>query len=112
MNRQLNSYLNEILNEKIIYSDYPLLIYWELTRACDLVCKHCRANSIKNLEPDELKTDQIFKIIDDIKSNFANHTVIVFTGGDPFKRYDLFDIIEYASYKGVKFALAPSATPL
>ncbi len=103
---------NSILNEKIIYKDYPLLIYWELTRACDLVCKHCRADSIKTPEPQELKTYEIFQIIEDIKTNFSNNSIIVFTGGDPFKRNDLFDIIEYTSKKGVKFALAPSATPL
>lgn len=101
-----------MLNNKIIYKEYPLLIYWELTRACDLVCKHCRANSIKELEKDELPTNKIFEIINDIKENFSPQTVIVFTGGDPFKRNDLWDIIEYTHNKGVKFALAPSATPL
>ena len=100
------------LNKKIIFSEYPLLIYWELTRACDLVCKHCRANSIKNPEPNELNTNQIFKIIDDIRENFSKNTTIVFTGGDPLKRNDLFEIIDYTRKKGVRFALAPSATNL
>lgn len=103
---------NELFNKKIVYDEYPLLIYWELTKACDLACKHCRANSIKFPEKEELSTKEIFAVIDDIKNNFSNKSVIVFTGGDPLKRKDLWEIIEYTFNQGVRFALAPSATNL
>ncbi|MFN3995237.1 MAG: TIGR04053 family radical SAM/SPASM domain-containing protein [bacterium] len=108
----INMTYNELLNKKILYNDYPLLIYWELTRACDLACKHCRANSIKFTEKEELSTQEVFAVIDDIKQNFSNKSVIVFTGGDPLKREDLWQIIEYTFSQGVRFALAPSVTPL
>ena len=38
--------------------------------------------------------------------------IFVFTGGDPLKRKDVFELIRYASDKGVKVAVTPSATPL
>lgn len=103
---------NGLFGKKIIYSDYPFLIYWELTRACDLVCKHCRADSIRFPENNELSTEKIFRVIDDIKENFSSRSIIVLTGGDPIKRQDLWQIVEYINSKGLRFALAPSATPL
>ena len=38
------------------YDDSPRLVYWELTRACDLACRHCRAEAIPQRHPDELET--------------------------------------------------------
>jgi radical SAM protein len=38
--------------------------------------------------------------------------IFVFTGGDPMKRQDVFELIRYAAAKGVHVALTPSATPL
>ncbi len=38
------------------YADSPWLVYWELTGACDLACRHCRAEAIPQRHPDELET--------------------------------------------------------
>ncbi len=93
------------------YDRQPLLIYWELTRSCDLACKHCRAEAIFQRSPHELSTQQCFETIDDIK-NFGKKPSphIVFTGGDPLKRPDLPKILRYTRNQGLGFSLAPSAT--
>ncbi|HWQ68546.1 MAG TPA: radical SAM/SPASM domain-containing protein, partial [Patescibacteria group bacterium] len=43
--------------DHLVFAEAPKLIYWELTRACDLVCTHCRAEAIAARDPFELSTE-------------------------------------------------------
>ena len=87
------------------------MFYYEVTRACDLVCKHCRASAQENAAPDELSTETALKLLDDV-ARFPRKPTICFTGGDPLKRSDLFTLIQHATELGIGSALTPSATPL
>ena len=89
----------------------PLMFYYEITQACDLVCKHCRASAQEEPHPDELDTSQSLALIDQVAS-FPLPPMLVLTGGDPLKRPDLFDLIGHAVGRGLQVALTPSATPL
>jgi MoaA/NifB/PqqE/SkfB family radical SAM enzyme len=81
-----------------------------MTQACDLKCKHCRANSRTLRHPLELSTAEAFHLIDQIA---AMHVpLFVLTGGDPLKRPDLLAIVQYACRRGVRTSLTPSTTPL
>jgi radical SAM protein len=88
----------------------PFLAIWEVTQSCDLACKHCRAAAQPIAHPDQLSTAEGKKLIDDIATMHV--PIFVFTGGDPLKREDVYELITYAAEKGVKVALTPSATPL
>lgn len=90
----------------------PLLVFWETTKACDLVCKHCRAEAIKEALPGELNTEEAERLIDDVASFGKPSPILIFTGGDPLKRRDLWHLLEYAHSQGVRLAIAPSVTPL
>jgi len=92
------------------YDETPFLAIWELTQSCDLACKHCRAAAQPIAHPDELSNAEAKKLIDQIAD--MNIPIFVFTGGDPMKRKDVFELIAYAAGKGVQVALTPSATPL
>jgi radical SAM protein len=87
------------------------MFYYEVTQACDLVCKHCRASAQEKAADDELTTKLSMRLIDQVAS-FPRKPHIVFTGGDPLKRADLFMLIRYAAQKELSVALTPSATPL
>ncbi len=89
----------------------PLMFYYEVTRACDLVCKHCRASAQEKAAVDELSTGEAKRLIEQVAS-FPRKPHIVFTGGDPLKRNDLFSLIGYARELGIPPALTPAATPL
>lgn len=89
----------------------PLMFYYEVTRACDLVCKHCRASAQENAADDELPHDDAMKLLEDV-ARFPRKPTICFTGGDPLKRPDLFELIRHATELGIGSALTPSATPL
>jgi radical SAM protein len=93
------------------FDEAPLLVIWETTQACDLECVHCRASAQPGRNPGELSTEEGKKLLDEIKS-FGNNTLMVFTGGDPLKRPDLFELMDYSVKLGLRTNVSPSATPL
>jgi len=89
----------------------PLMFYYEVTLACDLACKHCRASAQESPHPDELSTAQAKALLDQA-AGFPRRPTLVMTGGDPLKRADLPELIRHAAAVGLQPALTPSATPL
>lgn len=96
-----------IQSEAIPYSDAPRIVIWEMTRACALACRHCRADAIPSRNPSELTTPEAFALVDSIA---AQRPLFILTGGDPLMRGDVFKIVEYATNKGLRVAVSPSAT--
>ena len=92
------------------FDQRPFIVIWETTQACDLSCVRCRACAQPLLSPLELSTEEAKRLIDEVAALEA--PVFVLTGGDPLKRPDLFELVEYASTHGVRISLTPSATPL
>ncbi|MFP4058597.1 MAG: radical SAM protein [Candidatus Brocadiia bacterium] len=86
------------------------MIAWELTRACNLVCRHCRAAAVDRPTADELTTDECLRLVDDIAA-FARPTVIL-TGGEPLLRGDLADIARHATRRGLRAVAALNGTLL
>jgi radical SAM protein len=92
------------------FDQSPMLVIWEVTQACDLACVHCRASALPDRSPKELTTEQGYRLLDEIRS--FGEPLMVFTGGDPLKRPDLYDLIRYAVKIGLRTNVTPSATPL
>lgn len=88
----------------------PFTIAWEVTRACAFACRHCRAEAQPRRDPNELATEEAFRLIDEIK-NFGD-PILVVTGGDPMMRRDLFDLMSYAVQRGLRTSLTPTTTRL
>ncbi|GAB2700194.1 TIGR04053 family radical SAM/SPASM domain-containing protein [Thalassiella azotivora] len=88
----------------------PFTIAWEVTRACAFACVHCRADAQSRRDPAELTTEEGYRLID----RFAafGSPILVFTGGDPMMRKDLFDLIAHADAAGLRCSLTPTATVL
>jgi len=101
------------IKKPYVYAQNPVMIYWEMTRACDLACKHCRAEAISQRHPLELTTKEAKVLLTQLKE-FQGHPVphLVMTGGDPLKRPDLFELITYGINLGLNISLAPSGTNL
>ena len=88
----------------------PFIVFWELTRACALACRHCRAEAQPQRHPDELTSEEGLRLLDDI-ARFGS-PLLVITGGDPLTRRDLTEFVAYGALKGLRVSLAPSATRL
>src|ERR1039457_4525933 len=101
--------MNPLINA-IDFNERPFIAIWEITQACDLACVHCRASAQPDRHPKELTTAEGKHLIDQIAN--LKVPVFVFTGGDPLKRPDLFELICHARTMGVRVSLTPSATPL
>ncbi len=95
--------------EKIIPQGLRL-IAWELTKRCNLACKHCRAEATKGPAGNELTTGEIKGILDDIVS--FSHPIIILTGGEPLLREDLLEIASYGTNLGLRMVLATNGTLL
>ena len=93
----------------IDFHQSPFLVIWEVTRACALKCLHCRAEAQYRRDPRELTTEEGKALIREIRDLGA--PLLVFTGGDPLMREDLFELAEYAKGQGLIVSLTPSATP-
>lgn len=100
-------------DRKMVVADFdqaPFTIAWEVTRACAFACVHCRADAIPQRDENELTTEEAFQLVDRL-AEFGS-PILIFTGGDPMMRRDLFEIIRYAADKGLRCSLTPTATAL
>jgi radical SAM protein len=93
------------------YSQTPVNVYWEITRACALACRHCRAEASPNADPNQLTFDEGVALLRQIKDFGAPLPQLILTGGDPLSRPDLFDLIDEAHKLGIGISITPATTP-
>src|ERR1035437_173213 len=91
------------------YSRNPMLVYWEMTQACGLACRHCRAEAISTPSPDELNHAESMNLLQQLAS-FDTKPHLILTGGDPLERTDLYEIIDEARRLGLTVSVTPAAT--
>jgi len=96
---------------RLDFAKRPMLVFWEITRACLLACKHCRASATEGALPGELTTAEGFDLIDQVAGFGRPYPILVLTGGDCLLRADVFDLVKHARDLGVPVALSPSVTP-
>src|SRR6476659_1346853 len=84
------------------------LVFWEVTKGCNLRCIHCRATATELSSPTDLSTRAALGIIDQIAA--AANPILVLSGGEPLYRSDIFQLARYATDKGLRVALATNGT--
>lgn len=94
---------------KIDTTQRPFVLIWELTQACELACKHCRADADILRHPDELTTDEGKRFLDDAR-RFGDGQLVVLSGGDPLARNDTVNLVNYGTDIGLRMTLTPSGT--
>ena len=99
------------VGRRFTFERAPQRVYWELTRACDLACRHCRAEAIAARHPAELTTAEGLRLLEGLAAFGDPKPHLVLTGGDPLTRPDLFVLIGAAQALGIGVSVAPSATP-
>jgi len=92
------------------YARNPMLVYWEMTQACALACRHCRAEAMPAPAPGELSGAESRDILRQIATFDAPLPHLILTGGDPLKREDVYDLIDEAKALGMTVSITPSAT--
>ena len=85
------------------------LLFWESTAACNLACIHCRRLDVsRTLCKDDLTTAEAQAMIGSLPE--TGKPIVVFSGGEPLMRPDLFDLAEHARAVGLPTALATNGT--
>jgi AdoMet-dependent heme synthase len=96
--------------EAVDFDKTPFVAIWETTRACDLACKHCRAEAVPDPLPGELSTEEGKNLLTDLAS--MGTPLCVLSGGDPAKRSDLNELVTHGAELGMRMATIPAATEL
>jgi len=86
----------------------PFMVSYSITTKCNLKCKHCYSSSVEQAAPDELSTEEAFRLVDDL-SHWGIGLLII-DGGEPLCREDLMDIVSYASSKGIRTTIGSNGT--
>ncbi len=89
-------------------ADKKPVVVWNATRRCNLYCIHCYSESKNREYPGELTTEEGFRLIEDVAS-FGAPTMI-FSGGEPLMRPDIFELSAQASRRGLRCVLSTNGT--
>lgn len=84
------------------------VVVWSVTRSCNLKCMHCYANSENKKYEGELDTQEALRLIDQMAE--MKVPVILFSGGEPLARPDIFQLAEYAIGKGIRITFSTNGT--
>ncbi|MCW8924386.1 MAG: heme d1 biosynthesis radical SAM protein NirJ [Gammaproteobacteria bacterium] len=108
---RISQYMQELVNpndrQRPRKPTGPVVI-WNLIRRCNLTCKHCYATSTDKDFPGELNTEQVFDVLDDLKS--FGVPVLILSGGEPLMRPDIFEISHRAKDMGFYVGLSSNGT--
>jgi len=107
---QIQTKFHPSMDGRLVFDRRPVLVYWELTQACDLACKHCRAEAIPQRHPLELSTGEAKRLLRELRAFGDPPPHLVMTGGDVMHRPDLFELIDFAVGLGLPVSVAPSGT--
>jgi radical SAM protein len=92
------------------YAQTPLNVYWEMTQACALACRHCRAEAVATPHPQELTFQEGAAFLRQIVEFGTPLPQLILTGGDPLARGDLYELIDEARSLGIGVSITPAAT--
>jgi MoaA/NifB/PqqE/SkfB family radical SAM enzyme len=84
------------------------IVVWNITRTCNLKCVHCYNDSGVGKPSNEVTTTKAKEVLDDL-AEFGAPSVL-FSGGEPLMRPDLFELIEYAVGQGLRAVISTNGT--
>ena len=84
------------------------VVVWNVTRACNLNCRHCYAGEKSSAHTRELSTREARKLISELA--YMNVPVLLFSGGEPLLREDIEELIAFAREQGIMVALSSNGT--
>lgn len=93
----LGFYFGRVLSRPLVPPEH---VYFNLTNRCNLRCKMCDIPGIQSNSSQELSVEELKNIIDQIKDLGVRH--IIFSGGEPFLKEGLFEIVSYAVERGIE----------
>lgn len=84
-----------------------MIISWNTTNQCNMFCKHCYREAGVRVD-EELNTEEGKALLDEIAK--AGFKIMIFSGGEPLMRPDIFELIEYAAKVGLRPVIGSNGT--
>lgn len=84
-----------------------MIVSWNTTNQCNMNCEHCYRESGAKAS-DELSTSEGKALLDEIKK--AGFKIMIFSGGEPFMRQDIFELVEHAVGLGLRTVFGTNGT--
>lgn len=84
------------------------VVVWNCTKACNLLCRHCYASAAAKQAPQELSTQEAKLLMDSLVSYKV--PVLLFSGGEPLLRPDIFELLAYGVKIGLRIAVSTNGT--
>jgi len=95
---RLSNLISSVVENKPERNLDGAIAIWNFTNRCNLSCLHCYSKSTLD-EVDTLTTQQIKKTILQMKESGIKF--IIFSGGEPLTRKDIFEIADFCKANGV-----------
>lgn len=89
-------------------SERSPVVVWNITSQCNLKCRHCYIEATEAAQANEMTTAEGMAFIDDLAE--MKVPVLMFSGGEPLVRPDLFELAAYAVEKGLRIVLSTNGT--
>lgn len=89
---------------------YPVHPVWEVTSRCNLECEHCHARGGEKTDPEELTTEEGKSRVIDALAEISDFKSLIFSGGEPLVREDIFELIAHSKSRGFYPIVATNAT--
>ncbi|MDR2945808.1 MAG: radical SAM protein [Candidatus Adiutrix sp.] len=87
----------------------PRLVAWEATRACNLLCRHCRAEAVLTPPPGELNHEEGRDFLEQMAA-WPPSPMVILSGGEPLMRPDILDLAAYGHFLGLRMLLSTNGT--
>lgn len=84
----------------------PRLVAWETTRACNLICRHCRAEAVFQRPEGELSHQEGLEFLDQIAAWTPHPPMVILSGGEPLLREDIYELAAYGTARGLRMLLS------
>lgn len=75
-----------------------MIVSWNTTNQCNMFCDHCYREAGAKAD-EELNTEEGKALLDEIKK--AGFKIMIFSGGEPFMRPDIFELVEHSKKLGL-----------
>ncbi len=110
---RLSHYMKQLINPSPVRARKgrvrPVVI-WNLTRRCNLKCRHCYAVAADHDFPGELTTREAYQVLDDLAA--YKIPALILSGGEPLSRADTLELAHRSKSYGLYTALSTNGTPI
>lgn len=86
------------------------VVVWNVCRHCNQTCPHCYASASRKPSPQDLSSEEAHRLIDELADSGVRF--LIFSGGEPLLRADLFELVAHATTKGIAAQLSTNGVLL